>query len=169
MWDMDVIYFGFLERNACESNDLSGESGRRDVALFVIYKVLFTGISSHHTFVKNLCALHFPFFFFVYFIEYGGYSSSIYFLCRDSWNNWPFVNSGICIPLYNISDMIQSISSLKWWKWSHWIIHLFVIVLYFTIHINVSLGCILYEEVKATYIPWITLKIFATLKFKSWF
>lgn len=60
---MDVIYFGFLERNACESNDLSGESGRRDVALFVIYKVRFTGISSHHTFVKNLCALHFPFFF----------------------------------------------------------------------------------------------------------
>lgn len=59
---MDVIYFGFLERNARESNDLSDESGR-DVALFVIYKVRFTGISSHHTFVKNLCALHFPFFF----------------------------------------------------------------------------------------------------------
>lgn len=68
MWDMDVIYFGVLERNACESNDLSGESGRRDVALFVIYKVLFTGISSHHTFVKNLCALHFPFFFFLYIL-----------------------------------------------------------------------------------------------------
>lgn len=167
MWDMDVIYFGFLERNARESNDLSDESGRRDVALFVIYKVRFTGISSHHTFVKNLCALHFPFFFF---IEYGGYFYSIYFLHRDSWNNWPFVNSGICIPLYSISDMIQSISSLKWWKLSHWIIHLFVIVLYFTIHINVSLGCILYEEVKGhIYIPWITLKIFATLKFKSWF